>query len=158
MDIFDAKTRSAIMRAIRSRDTQPELRVRRAAHALGLRFRLQRKDLPGSPDLVFPGRRLALFVHGCFWHGHDCGRRKRRPATNAAYWRAKIAGNRRRDRRALKALRTMGWRTLVVWECATRKPELLRPHLKRICRLPVTRPLRRRPRRSGPLCRTRALI
>jgi DNA mismatch endonuclease, patch repair protein len=157
MDIFNPKTRSAIMRAIRSRDTQPELRVRRAAHALGLRFRLGRRDLPGSPDLVFPGRRLALFVHGCFWHGHDCGKR-RRPATNAAYWRAKIIGNRRRDRRVLKTLADMGWRTMVIWECDTREPKRLSPYLKRISRLPRVRRGEDKGRRARPLCKAAPLL
>ena len=89
-DVFDPKKRSAVMRAVKSRDTAPELAVRRAAHALGLRFRLGRSDLPGKPDLVFPSRRVALFVHGCFWHGHDCARGARMPQTNRAYWQAKI--------------------------------------------------------------------
>ena len=158
MDIFDPETRSAIMRAIRSRDTQPELRVRRAAHALGLRFRLRRRDLPGSPDLVFPRRRLALFIHGCFWHGHDCGGRRRRPATNAAYWRAKIAGNRRRDRRVLKALTAMGWRTMVIWECDTRNPARLSPYLKRISRLSRAHRGKEKRRRARPLCKAAPLL
>ncbi len=119
-DVFDAAKRSAVMRAVKSKDTAPELKVRRAAHALGLRFRLGRTDLPGKPDLVFPGRHTALFVHGCFWHGHDCPRGARVPATNRAYWEAKIARNVARDRTALASLRQLGWKPAVIWECETR--------------------------------------
>jgi DNA mismatch endonuclease (patch repair protein) len=117
------------MRAVRSRDTAPEMRVRRAAHALGLRFRLHRASLPGCPDLVFVGRRAALFVHGCFWHGHDCPRGARRPRANAVYWSAKIARNRERDAAALAALEALGWRALVIWECETRDAGALRDRL-----------------------------
>jgi DNA mismatch endonuclease (patch repair protein) len=130
-DVFDTEKRSAVMRAIKSRDTGPEIRVRKAAHALGLRFRLHRKDLPGSPDLVFPGRKTALFVHGCFWHGHDCARGSRQPATNADYWRAKIARNIERDGEQVKALKQLGWKARVVWECETRDREALQKLLRR---------------------------
>lgn len=112
--------RSATMRAVRSRDTQPEMIVRRAAHALGYRFRLHRKDLPGSPDLVFPSRRKAVFVHGCFWHGHDCARGARMPKANAEYWAAKIGRNRARDARVQGELVALGWETLTIWECELR--------------------------------------
>lgn len=119
-DVFDTEKRSAVMRAVKSRDTAPELKVRRAAHALGLRFRLKRDDLPGKPDLVFPARRTALFVHGCFWHGHDCPRGARVPQANRAYWTAKIARNVARDAAAQKALRKLGWKPAVIWECETK--------------------------------------
>jgi len=122
-DVFSPEKRSEVMRAVKGRDTTPELRVRRAAHALGLRFRLNRNDLPGKPDIVFPGRRLALFVHGCFWHGHDCPRGARMPATNADYWKAKIARNTARDARTATELANLGWRTAVIWECETRNAE-----------------------------------
>lgn len=112
--------RSAVMRAVKGRDTKPEMQVRRAAHALGYRFRLHRKDLPGSPDLVFPSRKKVIFVHGCFWHGHDCARGARMPKANADYWRAKIARNMARDAGALEALTIRGWRSLVIWECELR--------------------------------------
>lgn len=105
------------MRAVKSRDTAPEMSVRRIAHAMGYRFRLHRRDLPGTPDLVFPARRVALFVNGCFWHGHNCRRGIRKPKANAAYWRRKIARNRERDAAARRALRALGWRVGVVWEC-----------------------------------------
>ncbi len=119
-DVFDPEKRSAVMRAVKSRDTAPELAVRRAAHALGLRFRLGRSDLPGKPDLVFPSRRVALFVHGCFWHVHDCARGARMPQTNRAYWQAKIARNIARDLASLASLRKLGWKPAVIWECEAR--------------------------------------
>jgi DNA mismatch endonuclease (patch repair protein) len=124
-DVFDAEKRSAVMRAVKSRDTGPELKVRRAAHALGLRFRLKRDDLPGKPDIVFPGRRTAMFVHGCFWHGHACARGSRIPQTNRAYWLAKIDRNMTRDKANLAALRKLGWKPAVVWECETADPARL---------------------------------
>jgi DNA mismatch endonuclease (patch repair protein) len=119
-DVFDTEKRSAVMRAVKSRDTAPELKVRRAAHALGLRFRLGRSDLPGKPDLVFPSRRIALFVHGCFWHGHDCARGARMPHTNRTYWQAKIARNMERDAASLASLRKLDWKPAVIWECETK--------------------------------------
>jgi DNA mismatch endonuclease (patch repair protein) len=124
-DVFDAEKRSAVMRAVKSRDTTPERQVRRAAHALGLRFRLKRDDLPGKPDLVFPARRTALFVHGCFWHGHDCPRGARMPQTNRPYWQAKIARNMSRDKAALASLRKLGWKPAVIWECEAKDAEKL---------------------------------
>lgn len=120
VDVFDPEKRSAVMRAVKSRDTKPELKVRRAAHALGLRFRLNRADLPGKPDLVFPAKRTALFVHGCFWHGHDCPRGARMPQNNRDYWQAKISRNMARDKASLAALRRLGWTPRVIWECQTR--------------------------------------
>lgn len=106
------------MGRVQSRDTTPELTVRRALHALGYRYTLHGGKLPGKPDLVFPARRLAVFVHGCWWHGHDCARGARVPKSNVAYWRAKIARNVARDRRTLAELRKAGWRAVVVWECS----------------------------------------
>lgn len=105
------------MRAVKARDTGPEMVVRRMAHALGFRFRLHRKDLPGSPDLVFAARKTAVFVHGCFWHGHDCARGARVPKTNSDYWRAKIARNVARDARVRGELEALGWRVETIWEC-----------------------------------------
>lgn len=125
-DVFAPDKRSAVMRAVKSRDTTPEIAVRRVAHAQGLRFRLNRSDLPGKPDLVFPSRRAAIFVHGCFWHGHDCVRGSRMPATNRDYWRAKIGRNMARDRASLAALKKLGWRAVVIWECETRDAERLK--------------------------------
>lgn len=102
---------------MRSKDTKPEFVVRRLTHSLGYRFRLHRKDLPGRPDLVFPGRRAAVFVHGCFWHGHDCAKGMKRPATNAEFWNAKLDSNRVRDERHVSQLEAAGWKVLVLWEC-----------------------------------------
>jgi DNA mismatch endonuclease (patch repair protein) len=109
--------RSAVMRAVKSRDSSPERAVRALLRHIAPGYRLHRRDLPGKPDVVYLSRKLAIFVHGCFWHGHDCARGARAPKTNAAYWRAKIARNRARDERTLAAYATMGWRTLVVYEC-----------------------------------------
>lgn len=124
-DPFGPEQRSAVMRAVRSSNTTPEIAVRRAAHALGLRFRLHRPDLPGKPDLVFPGRKAALFVHGCFWHGHQCVRGARTPATNRDYWLAKIARNMTRDKASVAALKKLGWSAHIIWECETRDPARL---------------------------------
>jgi DNA mismatch endonuclease (patch repair protein) len=113
------------MRAVRSANTTPEIAVRKLAHALGYRFRLHRKDLPGKPDIVFPSRQKAIFVHGCFWHGHDCKRGAREPKTNAEYWRRKIARNRERDVSSIKGLRRAGWKSMIVWECQVRNEVML---------------------------------
>ncbi len=116
MDIVSPEKRSQMMRAVRSRDTKPELVLRRELHRRGFRFRLHRRNLPGTPDLVFPGRRSVIFVNGCFWHGHDC-KAATLPKTRADFWAAKIGENRARDVRNLQSLRAMGWRALVVWQC-----------------------------------------
>lgn len=122
--------RSEIMRRVKGRDTRPERRVRQTLRALGEPgYRLNRADLPGKPDIAYIGRRRAIFVHGCFWHGHDCARGARKPKTNADYWTAKIARNVARDARNLAALEAMGWRTLVVWECELRDEAALRARL-----------------------------
>lgn len=118
--------RSRIMRAVKSRDTTPERAVRSLLHKKGYRFRLHRKDLPGCPDLVFVSRRKVLFVHGCFWHGHNCKRGARVPRTNAEYWTGKIARNRARDQRTKTALKALGWRALVLWECELKRPAAVR--------------------------------
>ncbi len=131
-DVFDPAQRSAVMRAVKSRDTGPEMAVRRAAHALGLRFRLHRNDLPGKPDLVFPSRRIALFVHGCFWHGHDCPRGARMPQNNRDYWQAKIGRNMARDKATMTALRKLGWTARTIWECETRDPVALARRITRL--------------------------
>ena len=118
--------RSELMRRVRGKHTTPERAVRRVAHALGYRFRLHRRDLPGTPDLVFPRLRRAIFVHGCFWHRHEGCARTTTPKTRAAYWREKFEQNVHRDRRNLAALRDLGWEVLVVWECQTfERAELL---------------------------------
>jgi DNA mismatch endonuclease (patch repair protein) len=116
--------RSAIMRSVKSTNTQPEMVVRRMAHRLGYRFRLHRKSLPGTPDLVFPRLQKVVFVNGCFWHGHGCSRGNRTPKNNRDYWVAKIARNRERDKINRALLRGQGWGVYVVWECRIRDIDL----------------------------------
>ncbi len=132
-DTLSPAARSAAMRAVKSSGTAPELAIRKAAHGLGLRYRLHRKDLPGKPDLTFVSRRIALFVHGCFWHGHDCPRGARMPKTNRAYWTTKIARNVARDARVATQLVELAWRTAIIWECEIREApnldELIRNRL-----------------------------
>ena len=128
-DVFDPVKRSAVMRRVKGRDTGPEMTVRRLLTALGARYRLHRKDLPGKPDIVMPGRRLAIFVHGCFWHGHDCARGARVPQQNRDYWLAKVGRNRERDIASRAALETAGWRVEVVWECELKDEAGLRDRL-----------------------------
>ncbi len=112
--------RSAVMRAVKSKDTAPEMVVRRLVHGLGYRYRLHRRDLPGNPDLVFPGPRKIVLVNGCFWHGHDCARGARQPKANSEYWKAKINCNVERDQRNFRALQKAGWQVLIIWECETK--------------------------------------
>lgn len=121
-DTLTPARRSWNMAQVRARDTAPEMTVRRLAHALGYRFRLHRRDLPGKPDLVFPRWRLAMFVHGCFWHSHQDARcaDARKPKSNRDYWLPKLEGNRARDARNAAALERLGWRVAVVWECESR--------------------------------------
>ena len=118
------------MQAVRGRDTDPEMRVLRALHALGYRFRLHRKDLPGTPDVVLPRHRKIVLVHGCFWHGHEHCKRATVPVNNAETWRAKIRGNQNRDSRNLTALRELGWDVLIVWECEVRDSARLTNRLR----------------------------
>ena len=122
-DVYDAEKRAAVMRAVKGKNTKPEITLRKALFARGFRYRLNVKDLPGKPDLVFPKYRAAIFVNGCFWHGHDCKRGARTPKTNRDYWIAKIARNQERDKAALSALAELGWRTLTIWECELRDLE-----------------------------------
>ncbi len=116
-DVYGPEKRSAVMRSVKGRGTQPELAVRKLIWSLGGRYRLNRADLPGKPDIVLAGRRLTVFVHGCFWHGHDCARGARIPKANREYWTAKVSRNRARDGVATNALEVTGWRVEVVWEC-----------------------------------------
>ncbi len=119
-DPLTPEQRRYTMRQVHSEDTKPEMRVRRLAHHLGYRYRLHRKDLPGKPDLVFPGRKKIIFVHGCFWHGHDCPAGRKIPKTNQAYWTKKLNRNKERDKLNLEKLKALGWDVLVIWECETR--------------------------------------
>lgn len=114
------ESRSRNMAAIKSANTKPEFYVRQALHAAGFRFRLHRRDIPGSPDIVLPRHKIAVLVHGCFWHGHRC-RIDHQPRSNTSYWSAKIARNVERDARNLKSLQESGWRTVVIWECSLAK-------------------------------------
>jgi DNA mismatch endonuclease, patch repair protein len=130
MDTLSPAQRSAQMRRVRSADTKPELIVRGAMHRLGYRFRKHRKDLPGNPDAAFPSRRKAVFVHGCFWHRHDCPAGCRLPKSRVDFWQPKLERNAQRDSENLARLSNMGWRALVVWECETRDPAALAWRLK----------------------------
>jgi DNA mismatch endonuclease Vsr len=118
------------MSRIRGRDTQPELRVRKLLHALGYRYRLHRRDLPGRPDIVFPGRRKAILVHGCFWHRHGCSN-SILPITRAEWWEAKLSHNVERDAANLVALEALGWSVLTLWECETATEEVLPETIQR---------------------------
>lgn len=131
VDRLNVERRSWLMSRVRGRDTAPELRVRRAAHALGLRFRLHRKDLPGTPDLVFPRWKIAVFVHGCFWHRHEGCKKATSPKSRLDYWQPKFEGNVARDRRAVSELGERGWRTLTIWQCETEEPSGLTRILSR---------------------------
>lgn len=119
MDVVTPERRSAIMSRIRGKNTKPELIVRRLVHAMGYRFRLHRRDLPGSPDLVFPSRHKVVFVHGCFWHRHEGCRKSSMPKTRAEFWAEKFRRNVERDAENYAALEQVGWSHLVIWECET---------------------------------------
>ena len=120
IDVVDRETRSRMMSGIRAKNTRPELFIRIGLHALGFRYRLHAKDIPGKPDVVFPRYGALVVVHGCYWHGHGC-RYFKWPKSNEAFWKEKISSNRKRDRVNLKLQEQLGWRTIVVWECAIRK-------------------------------------
>lgn len=128
-DVVSRETRSRMMSGIRAKGTKPELFVRKALFAAGFRFRLHRRDLPGVPDVVLPGKKIAIFVHGCFWHMHKGCRNAKMPSTRQDFWSEKLGRNVVRDRENIDALVGLGWRVLVVWECATREKgaEILLP-------------------------------
>jgi DNA mismatch endonuclease (patch repair protein) len=123
-DVVDKETRSRMMSGIRSKDTSPEMEVRRFLHALGLRYRLHVKEMPGKPDLVFPKYGLALFVHGCFWHRHARCKYASTPSSNRTFWDTKFQGNIRRDKEVVRTLKKAGWRVLVIWECEINETRL----------------------------------
>ena len=133
-DVYSQEKRSAVMRRVKSTGTTPERTVRRLLTLLGLRYRLHRADLPGKPDVVMPGRKLAILIHGCFWHGHDCARGARVPKANREYWLGKIGRNRVRDAAALQALRGLGWRVETVWECEMKDEATLQERLAELVR------------------------
>ncbi|HEV2365249.1 MAG TPA: DNA mismatch endonuclease Vsr [Caulobacteraceae bacterium] len=149
-DVYPPAKRSAVMRQVKGRDTAPERALRRLVFSAGGRYRLSRRDLPGKPDIVLAGRRLAVFVHGCFWHGHDCARGARVPKANRAYWTAKIAANRARDLAHRAALEGAGWRVEWVWECEMKDEAAVKARIADWLRLPSKgsrpRPARPRPR------------
>ncbi|PMV85181.1 MULTISPECIES: very short patch repair endonuclease [unclassified Pseudomonas] len=126
MDIVDSATRSRMMAAIRGKNTGPEIVVRRYLHALGYRFRIHRKDLPGKPDIVMPKLRTCIFVHGCFWHRHPDCRYAYAPKSRLDFWLPKFAKTVERDLAAQNALHELGWNVVIIWECETKKIELLR--------------------------------
>lgn len=136
-DVHTPEQRSRNMAAIKGRDTKPEMRVRSLLHSLGYRYRLHRKDLPGKPDIVLPKYRTALFVHGCFWHSHDCRWGSVIPKTRPEFWTGKRQGTTERDARNIRALEAAGWRVLVIWECQLRSQEELMAFLA--SRLPAVR-------------------
>lgn len=140
VDTVPAAVRSKMMAAVRSKDTGPERAVRSALFSAGYRYRLHRRDLPGSPDIVLPRYRVAVFVHGCFWHGHNCPR-GRRPTSNVDFWNAKLDRNLARDRANRAALEAAGWTVATVWQCSAE------PEIDRLLRELATRAYARR---SGP--------
>ncbi|TKJ37870.1 MAG: very short patch repair endonuclease [Planctomycetes bacterium B3_Pla] len=123
MDVLTKEQRSYCMSQIRKTNTTPELMVRRIVHRLGYRFRLYRRDLPGCPDIVLPRHRKVIFVHGCWWHRHNCRYGRRTPKTRQEYWIPKLQGNKERYKRDRRALQVQGWKVLTVWECQTKKLE-----------------------------------
>jgi DNA mismatch endonuclease, patch repair protein len=125
MDVFDKKKRSWAMSRVKSKDTLPEMRVRSALHRMGLRFRLHDKSLPGSPDLVFAGRKTVLFVHGCFWHQHMGCPHSKRPTTNSAFWEKKLNRNMQRDMENVENLEGLRWKVIIVWECEINNQKMM---------------------------------
>lgn len=129
MDRLSPEKRSELMSHVRSRNTKPEMAVRTALHRLGYRYTLHRKDLPGTPDLVFVSRRKVLFVHGCYWHGHECKYGRAQSKSNVAFWQAKLASNIERDKKNMQLLTDLGWQVEVVWECEIKQNSWI----ERIC-------------------------
>ncbi len=134
MDVFTPEQRSAVMARIQAKNTAPEMIVRRIVHGLGYRYRLHRRDLPGTPDLVFPRLSKIIFVHGCFWHQHRGCQFAYKPTSNSSFWKRKFSENAMRDDRAVRKLRALGWNVLIVWECQTRETVKLLGKLERFLR------------------------
>jgi DNA mismatch endonuclease, patch repair protein len=139
MDSITPAQRSVLMARVHGKNTTPEYVVRRAAHALGLRFRLHRRDLPGSPDLVFPRHCTVIFVHGCFWHRHPGCKRATTPKSNKQFWQVKLKRNVERDASSAQALESLGWRVEVIWECETKDTVSLQRRIKKIFNLSTKR-------------------
>jgi DNA mismatch endonuclease, patch repair protein len=131
VDHIDPSRRSANMAAVKSKNTSPEIALRKLLHRLGYRYRLHLATLPGRPDIVFPARRKVIFVNGCFWHRHEGCKYTTMPKTQVEFWEAKFLANRERDIRTLDALRSLGWEVAVVWQCQIKNPELLLPEIIR---------------------------
>lgn len=123
VDVLTEEQRKYCMSRIRGKDTKPEMVVRRLTHSLGYRYRLHVRTLPGCPDLVFPSRKKVIFVHGCFWHRHNCRYGRVKPSTRKKFWQAKLERNKERHKRNRRKLQSKGWRILTIWECQTKKPE-----------------------------------
>jgi DNA mismatch endonuclease (patch repair protein) len=136
VDTVPPEVRSRIMSRIGQRDTKPEVVTRRALHRSGLRFRLHASDLPGTPDIVLPSRRIAVFVHGCFWHQHSCRGERQRPGTRPEYWQAKFDRNAARHASAVLELTRLGWNARIVWECETKSDALLEEFARTIAESP----------------------
>ncbi|VBB05621.1 dna mismatch endonuclease vsr [Lucifera butyrica] len=128
-DRFTREERSRIMSRVKGKNTGPEIKIRSTLHSLGFRFRLNRKDLPGKPDIVLPKYKAVIFVHGCFWHGHSC-KRGHRPQTNEEFWNKKIDGNIKRDQVNMNNLEKLGWRVLVIWQCEIKQMDALIVRIK----------------------------
>jgi DNA mismatch endonuclease, patch repair protein len=132
MNIVDKKKRSWMMSRVKQKNTKPEVKVRSILHRLGYRFRINRKDLPGSPDIVLPKYETVIFVHGCFWHRHKKCSRATTPSTNKKYWNKKFEDNIARDKKKIRELKKLGWKVLIIWECETEKRDYLIEKLSRI--------------------------
>ncbi len=132
VDVFTSKKRSKIMSSIKNKNTAPEIIVRKLLHSMGYRFRLHRKDLPGTPDIVLPKHKTVIFINGCFWHGHEHCPRSRLPDTNKDFWEAKIIKNKKRDEENIEKLRSQGWNTIVVWTCELKDIEQLKNKYRKI--------------------------
>ena len=130
VDVHTKEQRSRNMAAIRLKDTKPEMAIRRLVHSLGFRYRLNVKDLPGKPDLVFPKLRKVIFVHGCYWHKHYCRYGRVTPKTNASFWKLKRNDNVHRDKLVRRNLRAIGWNSLTVWECKTKNLQLVQKQIE----------------------------
>ena len=125
MDRVTPETRSKIMAAVGTKNTGAEMAVRSLIHRLGYRYSLRRKDLPGKPDLVFVNRKKVIFVHGCFWHGHNCKKGKTLPLRNFEYWQEKLSKNKIRDKKVKSHLENLGWKVIIIWECQTKDSEFI---------------------------------
>jgi len=125
VDNLSREQRKKTMSLVRDKDTKPEMTVRKLVHSIGYRYRLHRKNLPGCPDLVFPSRNKVIFVHGCFWHGHDCRGGRNRPSSNESYWTKKLKRNIQRDAENLRKLKELDWNSMIIWECEIKNREVI---------------------------------